>query len=460
MQATDIGGKKIHFMGIGGIGVSALALMAHHAGADVSGCDQVAGGMIGMLQERGIAVDVGHSPGHVRDADLLVYSSAVRDDHPELLAAKEKERRGAFLTRLLDACEAWGVSGTHGKTTTTWLLARILICAEKDPSVFVGGRVDELGGMNCRIGTGPFVAELDESDGSFLLPELRIAVMTNVESEHLSFYGNAAALFGAFRRFAAGVGREGLLVASLDCPVCREILSGHRGRSLSFSVDGPACLSASRVAFAAGGTSFLLQYRGRDLGEFSLRLPGVHNVRNALAAAGAALEAGIDADIIRSSLAGARSVGRRMEEVGRVSGAVLYSDYAHHPTEVAAALAGLRQRHAGGILVAFQPHLYSRTRDYADAFGAALATADGILLTDIYPAREDPIPGIDAGLVADSARANGGKVAGPVPIGCVIPEVERLAPDFEAVVLMGAGSIDAVAREMVRRHAGDATEKP
>ncbi len=444
--------KHIHFMGIGGIGVSALAEMALVAGARVSGCDRAASDLTRKLERKGIRIFIGHDPSHVADADLLVHTSAVPDRHPERLAAGDRqERRGGFLARFMEGTVGLGVAGTHGKTTTTWLLAHLLIQAGLDPSVFIGGLVSDLPEGNYRIGLGPFAAELDESDGSFLLPRLKLAVVTNIESEHLGHYGDDASLFAAFDRFAAGVAADGVLVAGVDNPGAAALYRRHAGRKLSFGFAPEAEARADDIEFGGGISSFRLIFRKRDLGRFSLALPGRHNIENALAALGAALEMGVSADSARRSLPLAKGVARRLERLGGLAGAVLYSDYAHHPTEVAASIEALRQRHTGRILVVFQPHLFSRTRDYADAFGVALAKADAVLLADIYPAREDPIPGVTADLLVRSARRDNPRVAGPFPLSAIASEAERMAPDFEAVVMMGAGNIDEVARKLAEK---------
>lgn len=443
-----LSGQKIHFMGAGGIGVSALALMAKRRGADVSACDRSRNEMTDMLEREGVPVAIGHDARHVRGCDLLVYTSAVPPDHPERAAAAVSEKRGRFLARLMEGGESWGVAGTHGKTTASWLLASILMEAGRDPTVFIGGSVPGLGGKNHRLGSGPFVAELDESDGSFLEPALDVAVITNVESDHLSYYGDDGALFSAFGRYADGVADKGVLVAGRDSPVSAKLFETHKGRKLSFGIEDSADLHAREIEFTAEGMTFIPYLRGKGLGEFRLGLPGIHNVQNALAALGAALEGGVDAEAARAALRRARGVGRRMERLGVCSGAALYSDYAHHPTEVAAAIAAFRRLHPGKTLVVFQPHLYTRTRDYTAAFAEALGRADLVLLVDIYPAREAPIPGVTAALLAEGAERRGAKVYGPVPLAEAAAEAARLAEGCEAVIMMGAGDIDDVARKM------------
>lgn len=440
--------KKIHFMGAGGIGVSALAIFAKEQGAIVTACDRSTNDMTVMLSEADIPVTIGHDACHVDGIDLLVYTSAVQPQHPERAAAGAAMKRGAFLAALMEGVKSYGISGTHGKTTTSWLLARILIEAGLDPKVFIGGAAPELQGRNYRVGTGPFVAELDESDASFLEPRLDIAVVTNIESDHLSHYGDDAALFAAFDRFAEGVRENGALIAGADNPISRKLYERHSGRKSSFGIDAPSDVMARDLEFTGEGVSFFVTGKGRELGRFQLGLGGRHNVQNALAALAAAMEAGVPVDAARSALANAGGVGRRMERLGDFAGAALYSDYAHHPTEVAAAIAAFRHLHRGRTLVVFQPHLYSRTRDYADAFAAVLGDADLVLLVDIYPAREEPIPGVTSELLRDAAKKGGAAVYGPVPLGDVADEARRLADGCEAVVMMGAGDIDDVARSM------------
>lgn len=455
-----LAGKKIHFMGAGGIGVSALAEMAANNGATVTACDRGKNEMTAMLEHDGITVYPGHDPDHVAHADLLVYTSAVSADHPERKAAKQSVRRGNFLAQFMNRAESWGVAGTHGKTTTSWLLAAIALRAGLDPTVFIGGAVPGLDGRNFRLGTGPFVAELDESDGTFLAPILKVAVITNIESDHLSHYGSDAALFAAFAEFAHGVGKDGVLIAGADSPVSYGIYQRHTGRKISFGLCENADMQARNIEFRqGGGMLFTGVLRGRDLGVFSIRLTGMHNVKNALAALAAALEGGISVEDARTALAEADGVGRRMERLGEYEGALVYSDYAHHPTEVDAAVSAFRSMHPGKTLVVFQPHLYTRTRDYADAFAQALSRADMVLLVDIYPAREEPIPGITSDMLrerlerllkkGDPGNIHAEKIYGPVPVAEAAAEAGRLANGCEAVIMMGAGDIDGAARKLV-----------
>jgi UDP-N-acetylmuramate--alanine ligase len=357
--------------------------------------------------------------------------------------------RGRFLAQLMDGRFALGVCGTHGKTTPSWLLAQCLIAAGLDPSVYIGGVVKTLPFGNHRTGSGPFVSELDESDGTFLLPRLAVAVINNIESDHLSHYGTDERLIDAFREYAKGVEEGGALIAGLDNAEAKRIFEKHEGRKFGFAVDVPADYRATDIAFGAEGSEFSLAGEKSVWGRFSIPMPGRHNSLNALAALAAAVAAGVPPEAAKAALAGASGVERRMEKLGERRGATWYSDYAHHPSEVAAAIAGLRQRHAGGVMVVFQPHLYSRTRDYAEAFAAALAAADRVLIGDIYPAREEPVPGVTANSIAAPLRALHADTHGPVSLAEVADAATRLAAGMEAVVMTGAGDIDDAAREMM-----------
>ncbi|MDR0363052.1 MAG: UDP-N-acetylmuramate--L-alanine ligase [Planctomycetota bacterium] len=453
----ELAGERWHFMGVGGIGMSALAEMAALRGATVSGCDRESGRSTVSLAARGIDIRIGHDPAHAADADVLVYSSAIPADHPERLAMRGRQiGRGELLAAFMDEAEVKvGVAGTHGKTTTTWLLGQLLLGAGIDPTLYVGGVAPGLDRGNYRLGQGPFVSELDESDGSFLLPQLDVAAVANIEADHLSHYGDFSSVQAAFRRYADGVSDAGLLVAGLDDPGAAALFSDHSGRKLSFGLTRSADLHPVELVSGGGGSTFRAMLRGSELGVFHLPLHGIHNVKNALAALGTAIELGADVEALRGALAGATGVGRRLERLGFVGQAVLYSDYAHHPTEVAAAIQALRETTEGKILVAFQPHLFTRTRDNAEDFARALARADSVMLLEIYPAREDPIPGVDSLMIVERIRSfwETVDVSGPYTVDDITAAVRRKAAGFSVVVMMGAGDIDAAARRLAREGA-------
>ncbi len=443
MNQHPLHNLRIHFMGAGGIGMSALALLAGEYGARVSGCDREASGNTARLKANNIPVTIGHDPRHAQGADILVHTSAIPDGHPEVAAAGAKSmRRGEFLAQLMRGKTAIGICGTHGKTTTSWLCSHILIHAGLDPTCVLGGVVRNLRG-NLRVGQSDlFVAELDESDESFLIPDLDVAIITNIESEHLAHYRTFDRVLDAFGRFAEGVRGKGLLAACSDNAHARGILAAHTGRKISFGFGKDSDLRASHREFDHARQKFSLAWRRHDLGAFTLSLPGEHNLMNALAAVALSLELGVRPGIIRDALANCPGVQRRMELVQMLDETPVYSDYAHHPTEITCAIQAAREFVRGELLVIFQPHLYSRTRDYAREFGQALARADRVIVAEIYPAREPPIRGVSAKLVIDAIRAAGhNNVDGPFALDALPALVRGQTPAPGAIILMGAGSI-------------------
>ncbi len=451
----ELAGRRIHFIGAGGVGMSALARYAAERGAEVSACDRERTRFGEQLEARGIPFHIGHDSGHVAGADLVVATSAVAPDHPERRAAGERcMRRGTFLARCLESYRTVGIAGSHGKTSTTAIVAHLLIEAGLDPTVFLGGSVRRFGG-NLRIGGGGLaVAELDESDGSFLEPACELAVITNIDSDHLAHYGTEEAVREAFATFAESVPAEGTLLGCVDDEGVRALLDRHRGPVFACGTGPAATLRAESVREEAEGMTFRLVRESDHLGEFMLPLPGRHNLRNALLAVGVASALGVDNNTIHAALATCPGVDGRLERVGTARDVAVYLDYAHHPTEIRAALSALRPRTAGRLLVAFQPHLYSRTRDYADSFGRALADADEALLVDVYPAREAPLPGVSSDLLVRSTRAAGGSATGPVRLGEMPAMLAARAGAGDTLVCMGAGDIgkagDAVLEHLAR----------
>ncbi len=449
-MTLELRGKRIHFMGLGGVGVSAAACIAAARGAIVSGCDREAGPLTESLRSSGIAVAIGHDAAHAAGVDLLVHTAAVPPKHPELLAAGPRlMRRGRFLAELMADRKAVGICGSHGKTTTSWLAGYLLAAGGLDPTVVVGAVVPALNG-NVRLGQSEiFLAELDESDESFLLPQLAVAVITNVESDHLSHYGTFARVQEAFRRYAAGVAEKGLLIAGVDDPEAAAIYAAHPGRKLSFGFSAAAEVRAREAEATPTGWRFRLGWKGEDRGWFEVPLLGRHNVLNSLAALTVAGEMGVNEASARSALAVAPGVERRLELLGRLSGARVFSDYAHHPSELKAALAALRAHDSGRLLAVFQPHLFSRTRDYAEEFGAVLAAADLTILIDIYPAREEPLPGVTSQLLVDGIRRSGGRAEGPYALAATGEVVARLASEFDTVAFLGAGDVGKLPYELL-----------
>lgn len=393
--------KHIHFVGIGGIGMSGLAEVLHGRGFVITGSDTIESENTRLLQLRGIPVHIGHRAELVNGADIVVYSSAVNPDtNPETLEARRRGipliRRAELLAHLTRLGKSLAVAGTHGKTTTTSLCGLVLIAGGFDPTVVVGGRLHDFGGSNARIGNGEwFVVEADEYDRSFLQLTPTIAVITNVEAEHLDVYHTARAVEEAFIEFAQNVSLLGALIVCGDDAGCRRIVTRLPHRTVTYGLSQWCDLSARPHGRIDALPQWQVLWRGKQLGSLQLMIPGEHNVVNALASIAVGLELGIPFELMQAALANFRGVRRRFEILGQREGITVVDDYAHHPTEIRATLAAARQVFPGRRIIAvFQPHTYTRTRDFAQAFADELSAADIAIVTDVYPAREAPIEGI------------------------------------------------------------------
>lgn len=446
-------GRPFHFVGIGGEGMSALAEILLARGRSVSGCDLRSGRSFERLARLGAEVHRGHDAAHLDAGALVVVSSAVPATNEELERARERGqpvvRRAELLGALMAGSRGIAVAGTHGKSTTTTMVGSILGAAGLDPTVVVGGRIRG-GESNVRIGNGEwFVAEADEYDRSFLSLSPEIAVITNIEEDHLDTYGTLDGVREAFADFAERVSEGGAIVVGLDDPEVRRLVLPSDPAVVTFGIESSAEVEAGKIVEAGLESRFPLRLGGVVAGEVTLRIPGRHNVKNALAAAAVGWRIGVDPAAIVAALSSVRGVGRRFEIVRRDEGVTIVDDYAHHPTEVAATLAGMRQAWPEARLVAvFQPHLYSRTRDFAGAFGKALAAADVVFVTGVYPAREDPIEGVTGKLVSEAARTAGSDDVTFLSNSEAFGEiVGRLEPG-DVVVTLGAGDIDRLARRL------------
>lgn len=449
-------GSTIHFMGIGGAGMAGLALLMEARGATVTGCDREASETTAELEGRGFSVEVGHRASHVESADALVYTAAVPADHPELEAARARGipavKRSQALADLVNTGSLVAVAGTHGKTTTCALAALALERAGLDPTALVGGRVPLWRG-NARIGDGAtYVVEADEYDRSFLALRPKVAVVTSVEAEHVDTYASFKELEEAFDEFVDRVPEDGRLVACVDDAGARRRLERAGERGLAYGTSEAAELRSDSIAYRENGTTFSARWRGVELGDFELGLGGRHNVLNALAALGVMVALGLEPQAAAPALASFTGVERRFQVLGTAGGITVVDDYAHHPTEVTATLEAARQLFGDRRLVAaFQPHLYTRTRAFADEFGRALAGADVAYVTGIYPAREEPIPGVSAELVVAAAREAMGAdrvvhVAELEDLGGAL--AAELGPG-DVLLTLGAGDITRIAHAVL-----------
>ena len=415
---------------------------------EVSGCDRERSENTERLTALGAKIAFGHDPAHLEQADLVVISSAISESNPEVAAARRKSipviRRAEMLAEIMRLKQGIAVAGTHGKTTTTSLAGLVLTEAGFDPTIVVGGRVRILG-TNARLGKGEYlVAEADEYDRSFLELTPVVAVVTNVEADHLDTYRDLSDILDAFTAFANRVPFYGAVVACLDDAGVRAILPRLKRRVVTYGESPEASLRADRIRLEASGTTFEV-WEGRtwSLGEIRLPLPGRHNVANALAAIAVGRELSVPFPTIARALKEFTGVVRRFETKGERDGVLVLDDYAHHPTEIAATLAAARQVHPGRRLVAlFQPHLYSRTRDFAEDFGRALLAADMAIVTDVYASREKPIAGVSGDLVAAAARGAGhGNVIYISEKKDVVCGLERLLKGGDLLITMGAGDV-------------------
>ncbi len=449
--------KHLHFVGVGGIGMSGLAELLLNQGYAVSGSDMTETDITRNLQKMGGTIYIGHSAENIGDADVVVHSSAVTDDNPEIEAAKEKGipviRRAEMLAELVRLKPyAVAVAGTHGKTTTTSIAGMVMTEAGLDPTIIVGGVVRSLA-TNARLGDGDYiVAEADEFDRSFLTLSPTIAIITNIEIEHLDIYKDLDDIKDTFLIFASRVPFYGAVIACIDEPHLKAILPDIKKRIITYGLDENAEVRAVDISYESGESRFNLINEGTDLGKIHLRMPGVHNVKNALGVIALALELDIPFDTIAKALSEFEGVRRRFEIKKRIAGMMIVDDYAHHPTEVKSSLSAAQTGWDRRVIAVFQPHLYSRTRDFKDEFGSSFNHADVVIITDIFPAREAPIEGVTGKLIADAVKSSGHKEVH------YLPEKEKIsdflidfATEGDMIITIGAGDIYKIGEEFIQK---------
>jgi UDP-N-acetylmuramate--alanine ligase len=450
--------KKIHFVGIGGIGMSGIAEILLDQGFTVSGSDAAASETTERLQKLGATVFQGHQPEHVApDVDALVYSSAVSLDNPEIVEARRRKipiiRRAEMLAEVMRLKYGIGIAGTHGKTTTTSMISLVLMEGGLDPTVIVGGKLSGLGGTNARLGKGEFiVVEADEFDRSFLSITPTIAVLTTLETDHLDCYRDLEDIKGAFIQFASKVPFYGFVVLCLDEPALLDIMPQlSKKKIITYGLNPQADVQAVEVRHRENTSTFTV-VRGRaELGAITLQVPGKHNIQNALAAISVGLELGVPFGKIKSGIEQFTGVYRRWEKKGEVNGVVVYDDYAHHPTECRATLEGVKAGWRRRVVCVFQPHLFTRTRDFYEEFAKAFLLSDVLVVTDVYPAREEPIQGVTGELIVEAAKRFGHKEVHYVPEKKQIPAfLKSHVQDGDIVITMGAGDIWKYGEEFLK----------
>ena len=448
-------GSTVHFVGIGGAGMSAIAKVLLERGVTVSGSDLKASRPAVLLEAMGATVHVGHDAAHVAGADVVVVSSAIPERNPELRAARDAGTkvvtRGQALAAVLSGTRSIVVAGTHGKTTTTSMIVSVLRSDGRDPTYLVGGGLNDAG-TNAKSGRDEVaVAESDESDGSFLLLRPHVAVVTNVEADHVDYWASDAALHDAFRRFLGAADQTAVVPAAQPEVVAWAREAGVA--SVTFGEGGD--VTASSVRLDAGGASFVLAAGGARH-DVALRVPGMHNVSNALAAAAACIEIGVAPDAVARGLGEYRGVERRWQLRGQARGVTVIDDYAHHPTEVRATLGASRPGPWGRVVAVFQPHRYSRTRAFAGEFGDSFAGADRVVITDVYGAGEEPVPGVTGKLVADAVcRSYPGRPVAYLPHRDeLIAYLAGTVRAGDAVFTLGAGDVTTVGEELLEKIGG------
>jgi UDP-N-acetylmuramate--alanine ligase len=441
--------QRIHFVGIGGIGMSGIAEILLDQGFAVSGSDLQRSEVTNHLASLGATIYEGHSAGNIEGAEAVVYSSAVRiHENPETVEAERRKipliRRAEMLAEVTRLKYCVAIAGTHGKTTTTSMCGLILMRGGIDPTVIVGGKLSGLGGTNARLGRGEWtVVEADEYDRSFLQLLPTIGLITNVEAEHLDIYADFDDIKRTFAQFANKVPFYGLVVVCLDNPGVMEVLPNINKQVRTYGLSPQCDVRAVNIVHTERSSTFRLVRNGQDLGAITIHIPGLHNVRNALGAITVALEMGVGVEDIRAALDGFTGVYRRFEIKGEQRGIMVIDDYAHHPSEVAATLQAARSGWSNRrIVCVFQPHTYTRTRDFCTEFGKSFGDSDYLFVTDVYPARELPIDGISGENIAKAAIQYGHRHVQYIPDKSQISSVlHGMVREGDIVMTLGAGDV-------------------
>ncbi len=446
--------RKLHFVGIGGIGMCGIAEVLHNHDFIISGSDLAMTEVTDHLKKVGIQVYEGHEGSHVGDADCLVISSAVHGDNPEVIEARRRKipiiRRAEMLGELMRLKFGIGIAGTHGKTTTTSMLGHIFVEAGLDPTVMVGGRVISFE-TTVKLGKGELlIAEADEYDRSFLNLTPSVAVLTSLEADHLDYYKDLNEIKEAFTQYANRVPFYGTIHLNLDDSNLVSIIPNLIRPVRTFGLKAQADTRVDQVRQKGTETRFTLFQQGKELGDITLPLPGLFNVKNALAAASVALESEISFEVIKSALESFKGVNRRFDLIGETNGIKVYDDYGHHPTEVEVTLQAAKLAFQRRLIVVFQPHLFSRTKDFYEEFAKSLLTSDMLILAKIYPARETPIEGVTSALIADASERFGHRNVRYVEEKEEIPAlVAEFAEPGDVVFTIGAGDVYRLAPKIV-----------
>jgi UDP-N-acetylmuramate--alanine ligase len=448
--------QHVHFVGIGGIGMSGIAEVLLNLGYQISGSDLKESEVTRRLVSLGCIVSYGHRKENVKEADVVVVSSAVRSGNPEVEVAEQRLipviPRAEMLAELMRMKIGVAIAGTHGKTTTTSLIATVLAAGGLDPTVVIGGRLNSLG-SNARLGQGDFlVAEADESDGSFLKLMPTIAVVTNIDADHLDHYAGIEEIKEAFHQFLNKIPFFGLAVLCLDHPNIQSLIPKLKKRFTTYGLTTQADFQAREIVFEGLSTTFDVLHHHREVGRLRIQMPGLHNVYNALATVATAFELEIPFQVVQDTLRDFGGIQRRFHIKGEKKGILVVDDYGHHPVEIMATLKAARTGWERRIIAVFQPHRYTRTQALFQEFLTAFYDADVLILTDIYPAGEDPIPGVEARALFEGIREHGHKDV--TFLGNkkeIVDHLIRIVRSGDLVVTLGAGDIWQIADELVRK---------
>ncbi|MFC1490989.1 UDP-N-acetylmuramate--L-alanine ligase [Nitrospinota bacterium] len=456
--------RRVHFVGIGGTGMCGIAEVLLNLGYKVSGSDLAQNEAVFRLRSLGAEVTAGHYPKNVDDVDVVVYSSAVTQENVEVAEARRRKipviRRAEMLAELMRMKYSIAVAGTHGKTTTTSLVASVLAAGELDPTVVVGGRLNAIG-ANARLGAGEYlVAEADESDGTFLNLLPTITIVTNVDPEHLDFYGDFESLKKAFLEFMNKVPFYGFSVLCLDHPTIQEMIPQVGKRFYTYGFGSQADYVGENYRYREGEAVFTVRHRGEDLGEIHLDIPGRHNADNALAAVAVASELDVSFEAVQEGLRNFAGISRRMELVGEEAGIVVMDDYGHHPEEIRVTLRALREAWPDRrLVVLFQPHRYSRTVHLGESFHTAFYDSDVLFLAPIYAAGEEPIEEVDSRGIVEGVRAHGHKSCEEVAnLNEGVRRLRERVRQGDLVLTLGAGDVWKVGRNLLNQLEGRGAE--
>lgn len=448
--------RKIHFVGVGGIGMSGIAEFLFNQGLEITGSDLKKSDITVHLEKIGISVFEGHDAKNIKDMDVVVKSSAVKDDNPEIIAAKSQKvpviRRAEMLAEITRMSYSIGIAGTHGKTTTTSMAGMVLEAAGLEPTIIVGGKVINFGSNNV-MGSGKYIiVEADEYDHSFLSLSPIIAGITNIDSDHLDCYSNYDNIKSAFIEYANKVPFFGCVIACLKDPGVQEILPKINKKVVTYGTSRQADVQALNIVMQGFCSEYDALYRGYRLGKVKLKVTGKHNIMNSLLAVSMGLELDVPFAAIQKGLSEFKGVYRRFELKAEVKGIAIFDDYAHHPTEITATLEGFRESTRRRLIVIFQPHLFSRTQSFYQDFGRAFFSCDILILAPIYPAREQAIPGVTSKLIADAAIQSGHhNVLCLEDNSQIVDAALSIVQPDDIVVTMGAGNIWQYGEDLISR---------